>query len=748
MSSENNSEFSSPGLFPSICWFPYILQGKVFFYLKKKIKEWKIKFKRIIKLSEKKQEGTSSYDLIKENFTLDIRLPNNRSQRIIVRDKIVLGSDVAADLNIPEIESTVFIFRLQNKILTLHNKGNHAFIGNQPLEENRMYIVTKGEKIEYKGEKLSFSIIIRQSDLDKEKETELGLDLDIPTNESNQDINLDIDNTFYPDMEIDKEEDKKQNEKEKEDKKENKKEKQEKKELVNVEQVLKIDKKDEQRRRKSRKKEKKKFKKKESTRQKIAFVDNTYQVGILMRLYFLIVNFCIVYGIIQYGISYFDKDQIVNKVMVQYIVPSLNEAVKLLLPHLPASMKSFTTYISPPILLWPCVFIAWDSMMHLIFGVSFPSFIAGIKSTRGLLISRIQGLFRVVIGYITLWLLVFDLPVLFGNRPFKEMMTATRFTRASTVRRWFSLGFLFPLLILVGLFSPFLHDISTIKGLPMDTHLKVSPVKKTAKQSLISHTYGVHFSPFPDKIHFIPRFSKNTRPYLSVVDISQKQPIDWRIKEKTLTPFIEKTRQGYFSIPQSLPKKIPTSFSINQQEEILHLLTACLSLDAILFFDFVFKYGPFINGCVQGKSYLIKSLNLMPNDSFTFYKSDLGHWMTIHSNSMSQSQLISLKYPNRPLWDFSYSKESEMYVIKELIPMMKGLEKDFKIINKRDFQWNPFSLVDTASRNLPFSQKKRFLNNAKAYYKKTIKEVEGRSNLTALWKKSQHEFIRYMIQKR
>ena len=88
----------------------------------------------------------------------------------------------------------------------------------------------------------------------------------------------------------------------------------------------------------------------------------------------------------------------------------------------------------------------------LLFGVPLPLFLMGVKNKKGgFLINRLKGLGRECLGLFTFPFLVFDLPLLFGRRGFKEVVTGTYLRSSGLILTMCGSIILLPLLFFLSL---------------------------------------------------------------------------------------------------------------------------------------------------------------------------------------------------------------------------------------------------------------------------------------------------------
>ena len=101
--------------------------------------------------------------------------------------------------------------------------------------------------------------------------------------------------------------------------------------------------------------------------------------------------------------------------------------------------------------------VSIDLVSHLLFGTSIPLFICGVTDEGSFLAKRLRGGVRSVIGWCTIWALIYDAPLLFGKRSFKEIITMTRLGYRQTPMRFIGPWIVFPLCLCLLLGTSFIN---------------------------------------------------------------------------------------------------------------------------------------------------------------------------------------------------------------------------------------------------------------------------------------------------
>ena len=631
------------------------------------------------------------------NYFLDIRTSNDHSQKVFVKNRFTIGSSPEVDFHVSEDLGPIqCIFHVENDILTLHNEAKQkSFIGRQELAQGRMYIIDKGDRI-ILNDKNPVTIVVGREEVALKPRT---LELDIVSLE---------------------------------------------KELPEQKKIY---------------EEKKKDKQTVLSRNKNKFVikKSSEGVGPFTRLYALVVNVSLVYGIVHYVIPKIGLQEKWTRFILAHAVPLVEKLIKPLPPVFLAMTESFTKALTTPGLMgFFLAFVLYDLISHIMLGVSLPYFFAGIKLKDNLFVSRIKGVVRSLFGNLTFFLVVFDLPSLTGSRTFKEVITLTHFKRASRMRKTFSWLFLFPLFILVGLYSPFLNDLSLLTGgysmEDMDEGNK-EHVRVLNNPNRISNPFAVSSAfqlvlreKLPANITFVPHFETINNvptPYLTVFDKKKRTSLDWKFEKKiSLSVFLNKAGQGnpLFSaifplLDQRVKKKKQGDFSLDEQRELRRLFEAVLYLDGINFFSLLTKYGPFIDGYVKGKSYLMASLGpSSKRHRVNFSFSNSLFWFNIHSleGDLLHSLMLPLVRPDGPVWSFTFKQEAKGLFQEKLLPWLQKNRQGNQVVLQKTkaSNINAFTHLDFLSKKRPLPPMGELLDNLIFFYGK---------NITKAWRESQQE---------
>lgn len=470
-----------------------------------------------------------------EVYVLDVRVPKEDSRRIRVEGELSLGSDAGCDIRITDFGLAPLQgrFRLQNNVLTFTQLGpdDSLKVGSQKCGHGRMYILDKGDKCVIDKVKL----IVRKEKV--EIKTEEDADLDDLEDEIEEDSDSEpADQTDTgisaqgPNEDEGTEEHAVDSESNEEDEEE----------FEYVEEVVYVDedgnevapeKKPGFFARLFKKKEKKKekagppkrpalkgrsaapnFKKGRKVRAAVA--------GPLYRLLGLTYN-------LGFFIFFYDLGLPLIKEKSGFdLLSYADKAITLLKPHLKKLPKSLPKEIAevpyvadsynflkealvePTYYKYLIAFLVYETVFQLVFGIGLGQFMVGLYNGGNAILKRLLAPIRVLLSVILLPLLIFDLPIIFGKRSFKEIMTFSNYAKKSLARTLILAFFVIPLLMVLAanyqLYSAFLEKNPKITSTEREVKVPKSKDKeeKIKFQSLSFNAKGA--TVLKKKVRIIP----------------------------------------------------------------------------------------------------------------------------------------------------------------------------------------------------------------------------------------------------
>jgi pSer/pThr/pTyr-binding forkhead associated (FHA) protein len=317
----------------------------------------------------------------------------------------------------------------------------------------------------------------------------------------------------------------------------------------------------------------------------------------------------------------------------------------------------------------------------ILFGLSLGQWCAGLSVEGWFLINRLFGPIRVVLGFLTFPFLIFDLPILWKRRSFKEIVTFSTIVHASDVRRKFGFFMVFPFLILTLTNSEFIyHQFKRLdKGIGFSEKEILSAVlienaipPEVTKNSLkFQGTLPIKKTDFL----FMPRFSlnineqkdKNTKITLldmfhmtseSKMTLEAKRYIKWDVllsEVKMKNPFF--CQQNSALCENIFQSK---QFSLEGHQEFLLFLKSALQITEKNFYTYLSKTWGILDGLNVLQDYLHRSL-LVSNSQTNFQIIQSGTTPILLIQGIDQRSIIFIPLASirSPVLELSWSNTVE-----------------------------------------------------------------------------------------
>lgn len=410
-----------------------------------------------------------------EVYVLDVRIPKKDPNRINIKQEMSLGSDSTCDIRIQDFGLAPLQgrFRLQNDVLTLTNLGpeNSLKVGSQKCGHGRMYILDKGDKCIIDKVK----IIIRKDKVEREIEGSADLN-DLEDNAGTIEGGMEEEThagTISEDEQVTQDSIASNSSLKKVETDDGKEE------YEIVEEIVYIDEDGNEvtgakektfisnfrdlinKKEKSRKKISKGYGAPNLAKGKMKKI-KAPAAGPLARLIGVFYNIIIFLALFNFALPIIKEeagldankygDQ-VFKMAKPYLseIPTELPQKLIFIPEVKTYYDIFRTEVTSPVnFKYLLFFLAYEVLFQLILGIGLGQFLVGLKNDGSLLLSRLLAPVRAIFS-ILLWpFLIFDLPVIFRKRSFKEMTTFTLYqTRSATLTALLSLVIL-PLLTIAA----------------------------------------------------------------------------------------------------------------------------------------------------------------------------------------------------------------------------------------------------------------------------------------------------------
>lgn len=425
--------------------------------------------------------------------------------------------------------------------------------------------------------------------------------------------------------------------------------------------------------------------------------------GASLRLYAFITNLCIIYGILYSALPLIDPSKIVDQ--------NLNLLISFCLPYLEKFIiipKQFQfAFITT--LKFYFLYCAVDILCSGLLGVNLAYRLLGFKTDDPGFISSFKGVCRALIGALTTPLIIFDLPLLFGRKSLKELLTFTQLTGANNFLRYAGIFILLPLISLFSLISPTLDHLDQFSAITFSDQKEeqvVGAIKKasaTASETtsatitrpieinwqIHSEVLGIrteiHFS---DNLIILPLGSrgilfldKNNSETFS--ELTLKSEINFN----DVIPLASQGNPFFFLLFGHLHSLIEQdkdlSLESENQKDLHRLLVGSLKLNSqMITFDdpledasrigqYFLEYGPFIAGYLKTRDATIAKLGIPSGATVSLLNQKKNDFIRVSPNPTTiLYALIASPEKTSPVLEYKTDKASAklgMKVIRQLL---------------------------------------------------------------------------------
>jgi len=501
-------------------------------------------------------------------YSLEIRLPNDTRERVNIKNKISLGSSDQADIKLDNIGLAPqhCLFRVHNEVLSIHNIGDEVYLKKKELMHDRLYILEKGDKLTING----IPVLIRREKISKDEfETNLnsdeGTDLKELLKSSTTNENKKKTNFFSRLLG-----------------------KQAKKKSLTIKYLL---------------------------------------PHFTLRVFSFLVTLSISYALVYTLIPILDSERMIST--------HINKFTNLLGPYLeklpPQAKHYLPIYQNIKLKLWSifALTFAQDIIFSILLGMSLPFFLLGIRSDESFIKIRIKSFLKSILAIVTTPLIIFDLPNIIGKRSLKEFITSSTLECNRIFFKILSITILFPLIIIISIMSPVIHDLNFFKDeyLVLNSPLKVTRSSKDVKRIPLKSSYlRLNSKSFPIKnITILPIPQKKSSKVLIIdhiknrsIEIMKLATFDFKSSHSFFTHgnpllflFYPNFFKDYFLRPK---EKSPPSFLV--QDEYKKMIQSSLLVSPYNLHTFILANGPFLNGHIEYKRELVSKLNILPKTEY------------------------------------------------------------------------------------------------------------------------------------
>lgn len=450
-----------------------------------------------------------------------------------------------------------------------------------------------------------------------------------------------------------------------------------------------------------------------STKMKQSFIKGSFfpldhAPGAFTRCYAIFVNLCIAYALLYSVFPVIDPKGLIDNQFSSFakmLQPSLENAI---------AFPKELNFIFVIILKFYLIHCTLDLIWSLLIGISLPLRLLGIHTEDSSFLIRFKGFFRSLIGAFTTPLIIFDLPILFGYKSFKELLTLTQYTYHSQLLRYASIFLILPLTILICFVSPVFQHIDNFTTLSFDNMKEEQELgfnKKTPKAAAItasgtatasvtppveinwqvrSEVFGVKAElRFTDNLIILPSGStgvifldKNKDSIFS--QLTFKSEINFEdllfsapdgnpfffILFNSIHDFLETKNKIYLANPEV-------------QKDFNHLLVGSLKLnsqmikgddpleDVMSVGRYLIEYGPFITGYLHVRDNAIKKLELAKGSTVSLLNQKVNDFIRISPNTYTiRYALVSSPEQTTPIIEYHSShpvNKLGMKVVRQIL---------------------------------------------------------------------------------
>lgn len=302
------------------------------------------------------------------------------------------------------------------------------------------------------------------------------------------------------------------------------------------------------------------------------------------------------------------------------------------------------------------LFVMLRVVTTLIFGVSLGQILVGIRAYGNVVLKRLLGAVRELIGIFTMPFIIFDLGTIFNIRSFKEIITFTRITTPFLGRSIIASVVVLPLLIILYLVSPLFQGLEFRMPSPV-----VSSAFKPAKKISVDKNYqtseymqltlsldeqikvypNFQFEKKGSKTIYHPSLLLDIRKNGKVYEFSKKKKFDLKKLIRIAFGFNPMAKMNYPHLSKYLYDVSSNNKNFKQQrldklafaEEFKSLMITSMELAPDKLIDHIVTHGPLIKGYVDFRDSLyqmlggnIKGVELqqLGDNYFVFFDIDTG----------------------------------------------------------------------------------------------------------------------------
>jgi hypothetical protein len=640
-------------------------------------------------------------------YSIDLRAPGRDPKRVTVKGPVSLGSDPKCEVHLEEFGLSPLHAKLKvsNQVLTITNLGGdgRTKIGDQALEQGRMYIIDKGDKVEM-GE-VSFIVRTDEEEVDEGALTQL---LEEEAGEKTQD------NFTYANQDEDEDNDWSENESTGQFKilrdgeiggvKGAKIKFQAfKQKMATAFAGLKA-------RFGAKEKIEKRGKKKTQKSIKVKKMTFGEMPGLLIRVIGMLASLSLVHSFLTYLWPIIEPMFELNNLIAPYLTMPATYLPKLLalIPpeHLELVEPFLTALVVPEIVKGLATFAAIDLLGHLLFGTSLPLFFAGVNLAGNPIAARIKAIFNAVLSWTMAPLLIFDLPLILGKRPLREVLTFSHLQYRSNGMKWFGGLILLPLIILAPLIYPLvpvaeelLEELTVNRGIATNPQARE---KADFNLTAASSALGVKIrTKIPESVALAPTLESEgatAHPALALMDkktgktavLARLSDLDLNDQFKTLgdkDPLLKYMAPGLYDFLEN--KKSSPDVELQINTIIVNSFTMALPT----LHEFVLSQGVFFGPYLAMREKLI-AITGKPTEIETFYAGRNEYMVVSSAENPNTSYIFGLTGLKLNVYRLTSApgqlQQSALRLLRDSSLLSKALERNYAKLDK----WTALDVLD------------------------------------------------------
>jgi len=652
-------------------------------------------------------------------YYLELHHPKDGKNRYKIDGQITVGSASSNNIYISDLDLAPrhCIFRVHQEILTIFQvaETGTSKIGSQALENSRMYILEKGDKVFLQDIKCIIRVekeVVEEEDDEVEEIEEQSIDED-KTDEGFEVPNLDED-----DIDEDLEEDAKVSffsklksklfkkkeiivtddeiEEEEEISKEEKM-----KDSIYIPKAV-VDKEDKKPEKKKKKKEK---------------IDRSSMPAFFARILAFICEIIIAFAFVSNVVPILELSSLYEQLFTD-VSPFVTKGLDYISPYLEdkISLLSFINTFN-----FIAIFSTWlalNILSNLLLSVNYGLALIFVRTEGNFVTARIKGLIRFILSLVTLPFLIFDSPALIKKRTLKEVLTASELSYRHGLLKIFGNFIVLPIITIALVLLPAILEPELLDGPTVNQDLAIKEQKtEVALQThplrslhvAISFDQNIKndwaYSPFingkKEKIISGMRFIRSVGERIDVVSIGPITkslfPIELIKTIAKLDPFF---KNKYPSLFENLDKP---DFNKEKDSDAMSLFIDTLSLNQETLPRFISERGPTLTPYFELKKYLMNQLNIQNSNEVStklfgnkkvivVYPTNIRSAMTLIYGAELVTMSISSRQGARPAME----KFSRAF-LSNVSPLLDQASVDPDQANK----WTAFDFFDYFNSKSP-----------------------------------------------